>query len=498
MLEQAYHVVARDFGMLLGRLWLQKIDDEIWKFTQPLDQWLHHLFLHPTPAWREHLDAFLEEQAAAGFTVTPASQAELVAFLEDWARTLPPPATQSTVPLPAYRPAASTPSGFAKLSAPKKKPHPRPPQWADKKPTLSDEEALFQRKLAEADRYLDNIERLLQPIAQKVDAAKENEDLDLNAEVDEIAALIFSHNDAMESARGAWLKGDLGRDTFDRLMLARSPASLGLPLFANDAQAKRAGVQWKKIGERLKERIAFLDNVILALQVMEAAGDVASLALGGPVLLKAFKAGGKVLVAKTIFKTVVAGAASTALGKAVESGMRAAGVDEETIEGVQHAVIIVSWLLQLRGLYKALPSRPKAELPKPPELRQSPPHRLTPKPAPKSSTGTGLVPAPPVELGKWGEARLRVYFGGRGFKPTKAYKTSLGNRYIDWFLDNVAHEAKAGINVTLGAKIRKQALKDAELVASGKVDAAHWHFFQGADKELLDFLGSLGIRYTVH
>ena len=65
-------------------------------------------------------------------------------------------------------------------------------------------------------------------------------------------------------------------------------------------------------------------------------------------------------------------------------------------------------------------------------------------------------------------------------------------------LDNIAHEAKAGINVGLTASIRQQAHKDSELIARGVIDGAHWHFFQGADQQLLNYLTSLGIDYTVH
>lgn len=71
-------------------------------------------------------------------------------------------------------------------------------------------------------------------------------------------------------------------------------------------------------------------------------------------------------------------------------------------------------------------------------------------------------------------------------------------RYIDRLVDDVAHEVKAGLNVRLTSTIRVQARKDAELVAGRKIDGAHWHFFQGAQQELLDFLTSLGIQYTVH
>jgi hypothetical protein len=101
-------------------------------------------------------------------------------------------------------------------------------------------------------------------------------------------------------------------------------------------------------------------------------------------------------------------------------------------------------------------------------------------------------------LGKWGEVLLRNVLGGLGFKPKAAYPTSLGKRFVDWMLNGVAHEAKAGLNVKLTSKIREQALKDAELIATNEIKGAHWHFFRGASKELLEFLYSLGIEYTVH
>ncbi len=65
-------------------------------------------------------------------------------------------------------------------------------------------------------------------------------------------------------------------------------------------------------------------------------------------------------------------------------------------------------------------------------------------------------------------------------------------------VERIAHEAKAGINVRLTGNIRNQALKDAELVETGTIKGAHWHFFQGAQKELLDFLTGLGIQHTMH
>jgi hypothetical protein len=108
------------------------------------------------------------------------------------------------------------------------------------------------------------------------------------------------------------------------------------------------------------------------------------------------------------------------------------------------------------------------------------------------------VPTAPVELGKWGEVRLWHALRGRGFKPRSPFHTSLGKRYVDRLVDGIAHEAKAGIDVGLTSTTRDQALKDAELISKGTIDGAHWHFFQGAKPDLLDFLTRLGIQFTVH
>jgi hypothetical protein len=112
--------------------------------------------------------------------------------------------------------------------------------------------------------------------------------------------------------------------------------------------------------------------------------------------------------------------------------------------------------------------------------------------------GTALVPSASYELGKWGEARLAQDFGGQGFKPSKAFKTSLTTRFVDRLIGKTAHEAKAGKDVRLDASIRTQILKDAELLATGKFDAVVWHFYRGVNDEVLDFLKKHGIDYVVH
>jgi hypothetical protein len=74
----------------------------------------------------------------------------------------------------------------------------------------------------------------------------------------------------------------------------------------------------------------------------------------------------------------------------------------------------------------------------------------------------------------------------------------MGRRYVDRLVNGIAHEAKAGINVRLTPSIQKQILKDFELIQAGQIRGAHWHFFQGADQSVLDFLNGFGIPYTLY
>ena len=100
-----------------------------------------------------------------------------------------------------------------------------------------------------------------------------------------------------------------------------------------------------------------------------------------------------------------------------------------------------------------------------------------------------------------GELELANMYGG----TSQAYlKTSQGGRYIDQLADGIAHESKVGYT-TLTDRIRTQVLKDVELINTGQIDGAHWHFFTsgvtnrgGASQPLLDFLTENGISYTIH
>jgi hypothetical protein len=74
----------------------------------------------------------------------------------------------------------------------------------------------------------------------------------------------------------------------------------------------------------------------------------------------------------------------------------------------------------------------------------------------------------------------------------------MGTRYVDRLINGLAHESKAGVNVKLTNSIWTQILKDKELIDEGLIKGAHWHFWQGASKELLETLTANGIKYTVH
>jgi len=327
----------------------------------------------------------------------------------------------------------------------------------------------FYQKLAEARRLLAEMERTVGLFAQKLDAAGDGESLEVDADLDTIETLIWKHNDVLESARDLWLREDLEGDTYNQLAIMSDPTSVGLPRFIDDDQPRRAKVQWERISARLDQRIAFLDDVIYAMEKIEQAGTIAGFLLGGGILFQAAKQGGKVLLVKTV-AMAASMAASAVVGKATGAALKAIGVEEETVEKVQNAAELISWLLILRRM-KLVKSRGPTQTDRKasPDGKQEDPTSERPQNSetPKvkepllvdKQPGTGLMPAAPVELGKWGEARLRLYLGGKGFKPRSAFKTSRGKRFVDWMLDGIAHEAKAGINVKLTRNLAVRPIK---------------------------------------
>jgi RHS repeat-associated protein len=102
--------------------------------------------------------------------------------------------------------------------------------------------------------------------------------------------------------------------------------------------------------------------------------------------------------------------------------------------------------------------------------------------------------------GKIGETFLKT-LGGRS---QVYFGTSRGGRHIDQLVNRIAHESKVG-RMSLTKKIREQILKDAELIAKGKVDGSVWHFFTspvtqkgGPTGPLRDFLTKNGIGIVIH
>jgi hypothetical protein len=491
-----YSPVLREFLRLVFELWFKRIEEELQLFAEALDQWLHDLFGQPTPDWRESFDQLLAEQEAEGRMVAPQSRQDLLDFLEGWAATVDWSAVEGG------------PSGddqpVAVVAAAPESVAERPTNWQsavggftprDRHRTLDDGGRHFWRRLQDAKQQLDEMERVLEALGRKLDAAKLDQVVEIESEVDAIEKLIWRHNDALESARDTWLRYDLGSRAYDQLAAMTSPAALGLPMFVDEQQAERAKDQWKQIGKRLDQRITTLDRVIFGMKVAEYAGAGASLLIAGGVVLKAFQEGGKWAVVKTLAQVAASGAVAYGTGKAVEHGLRAVGASEETIHGVRLAAELVTWLLLLRRVRALRAELPRRAIP----ARSTSPARSKPRPNPvPPKTETGLVPAAPEQLGKWGEVRLKQVLGGRGFKPKSPMQTSVGKRYHDRIVGQIAHEAKAGLNVGLTSTTRQQALKDAELIARDKIKGSHWHFFRGAKKELLDFLTAHGIEYTVH
>ena len=119
----------------------------------------------------------------------------------------------------------------------------------------------------------------------------------------------------------------------------------------------------------------------------------------------------------------------------------------------------------------------------------------------KISNKVSSVDGKSYATGYDGEKALADLVGGE----SQVYKsTSMGGRYIDQMADGIAHESKVG-RTSLSRRVKKQILKDAELMATGEIEGAHWHFFRsgvtgkiGGTQPLLDYLTEKGIPYTIH
>jgi hypothetical protein len=97
------------------------------------------------------------------------------------------------------------------------------------------------------------------------------------------------------------------------------------------------------------------------------------------------------------------------------------------------------------------------------------------------------------EIGKIGEQVFEEFMGGY-ISPRKAVKTSKSNRFIDNIDEatGTAREIKTG-KVKLTESIMKQIDKDIEINKFGRggLNRIEWHFLDGADKAVLDYIESV-------
>ena len=79
-----------------------------------------------------------------------------------------------------------------------------------------------------------------------------------------------------------------------------------------------------------------------------------------------------------------------------------------------------------------------------------------------------------------------------------------GARFVDRLVDGIAHESKVGAT-SLTEFVSRQVAKDVELIHSGQVDGAVWHFFRspvtgeiGPSAPLYQLLDQNGIGIVIH
>ena len=96
------------------------------------------------------------------------------------------------------------------------------------------------------------------------------------------------------------------------------------------------------------------------------------------------------------------------------------------------------------------------------------------------------------------------YLEAFGGVSQKYFRTSQGARFVDQFVDDVAHESKVGYTA-LTKFIKIQIAKDAELLDTQVVSKVIWHFFKnpatgagGPSKPLRNELIKAGIEIVEH
>ncbi len=247
-----------------------------WNVT--LQHWLDDILAGPIPDdWRARLDRFVAETKEFGLEIEPDSIRTLEELIASHVKA-----------------GDETASGE----------HERALTAHDKPRDSFDPEEDFDRRLKSARRKLETLRQLLNVIGEKLDAAKQGENVDVDSEVGMIKEYLRGFNEDLEQARDLWLRYQLSADDIGRLTEMLNPASLGLPRFADEEQGRRALRQMTDIGKRLGQRDLALGAVETGLQWADTVGTVAGIAAGGGAIYTAGKVGGKWAVAKVIAGTV--------------------------------------------------------------------------------------------------------------------------------------------------------------------------------------------------
>jgi hypothetical protein len=89
-------------------------------------------------------------------------------------------------------------------------------------------------------------------------------------------------------------------------------------------------------------------------------------------------------------------------------------------------------------------------------------------------------------------------------RPDIYFRTSQGGRYVDQLVNDIANESKVGYT-SLTSRISTQIAKDVELIQTGQVQGANWHFFTspvtgvgGPSGPLLEALQNAEIGVVMH
>jgi hypothetical protein len=325
------------------------------------------------PDWREQWHALIAEQEAAGYRVDPRSVQEFEDWIEAWARyceLLPVAETHAVSAAPA---AATKQPPVAQRAA-----LPRPTQTQIR-------EQFFDQKLAGAQASLDAIQQLLDELGRRLDAARLDQEIDVDTDVERCEELIWRYNDSLISARAAWLRDDLSGEALARLAQLLTPRTFGLPPFTDEQQEHETTRLERQISARLGQRNVTMDRVVEGLEWTNVATTVAGIVAGGGMLVTAFKTGGKWAVVKAL----AVAAAAAAAEQGVEAGLRAAGASDETIRGARLAAAVIAFIL-LRRKNRAASATGEKPVPAKPAAAQ------------KNATVTNPAPAETIaDRGVW-------------------------------------------------------------------------------------------------